>query len=139
MTVHTEEVTVGTRGDGDMHDVTGRVERAVASSTVRDGVVVVSVVGSTAGITTIEYEPGLAADLNRSLDRIAPADVPYEHDKRWGDGNGHSHVRASLMGPSLTLPIMAGKPVLGTWQQIVLVDFDTRERTRRVVVQVVGE
>jgi len=139
VTIHTEELTVETRGDGDMHDVTARVERAVASAMVRDGLVVVSVVGSTAGVTTIEYEPGLASDLNRSLDRVAPADIPYEHDKRWGDGNGHSHIRASLLGPSLTLPITSGKPVLGTWQQIVLVDFDTRERTRRVVVQVMGE
>lgn len=106
---------------------------------IQAGLVAVSVVGSTAGITTIEYEPGLAADLNRSLDRIAPAGASYEHDKRWGDGNGHSHVRASLIGPSLTVPVVKGKPVLGTWQQIVLVDFDTRERSRRVVVQVMGE
>ena len=122
-----------------MHDVTTRVERVVALSMIQAGLVAVSVVGSTAGITTIEYEPGLAADLNRSLDRIAPAGASYEHDKRWGDGNGHSHVRASLIGPSLTVPVVKGKPVLGTWQQIVLVDFDTRERSRRVVVQVMGE
>jgi len=122
-----------------VHDVTTRVERVVALSMIQAGLVAVSVVGSTAGITTIEYEPGLAADLNRSLDRIAPAGASYEHDKRWGDGNGHSHVRASLIGPSLTVPVVKGKPVLGTWQQIVLVDFDTRERSRRVVVQVMGE
>ena len=139
MTVHSEELTVETRGRGDMHDVTGRVASVVGSSAVTDGVVVVSVVGSTAGITTIEYEPGLAIDLNRSLDRVAPAGVPYEHDDRWGDGNGHSHVRASLLGPSLTLPVVGGKPVLGTWQQVVLVDFDTRGRTRKVVIQVMGE
>ena len=139
MTIHTEELVLETRGGGDMHDVTSRVESAVASAMVRDGVVIVSVVGSTAGMTTIEYEPGLANDLNRSMDRVAPIGVPYEHDKRWGDGNGHSHIRASLLGPSLTLPILSGKPVLGTWQQVVLVDFDTRERTRRVVVQVMGE
>jgi len=137
--VHTEELSLETRGSGDMHDVTSRVETAVASSAVRDGIVVVSVVGSTAGVTTIEYEPGLAKDLNRSLDRVAPGDASYEHDKRWGDGNGHSHVRASLLGPSLTVPVVTGKPVLGTWQQIVLVDFDTRPRTRKMVVQVMGE
>jgi secondary thiamine-phosphate synthase enzyme len=139
VTIHAEELVVDTRGGGDMHDVTAWVESVVASAKVRDGILVVSVVGSTAGVTTIEYEPGLASDLSRSLDRVAPADVQYEHDKRWGDGNGHSHIRASLLGPSLTLAVMSGKPVLGTWQQVVLVDFDTRGRTRRVVVQVMGE
>ena len=137
--VHTEELTIETRGDRDMHDVTGRVVGAVVSSTVRDGIVVVSVIGSTAGVTTIEFEPGLAVDLNRSLERVAPAGGQYEHDRRWGGGNGHAHVRASLLGPSLALPVVGGRPVLGTWQQVVLVDFDTRARTRRMVLQVMGE
>jgi secondary thiamine-phosphate synthase enzyme len=139
VTVHAQEVTVETHGDGDVHDVTGRVIAVVASSTIKDGIVVVSVVGSTAGVTTIEYEPGLAVDLNRCLERVAPGGVPYEHDRRWGDGNGHSHVRASLLGPSVALPVVGGKPVLGTWQQVVLIDFDTRARTRRMVIQVMGE
>jgi len=106
---------------------------------VRAGLVVAAVVGSTAAITTIEYEPGLVSDLRKAFERVAPSGVAYDHDARWGDGNGHSHVRASLLGPSVTLPITNGSVVLGTWQQIVLVDFDTRPRTRRVVLQVLGE
>jgi secondary thiamine-phosphate synthase enzyme len=134
-----QELTLETRGDGDVHDLTAGVVRVVTRSGVKSGLVVVAVVGSTAGVTTIEYEPGLVDDLRKAFDRVAPAGVAYAHDQRWGDGNGYAHVRASLLGPSVTLPVVDGKAVLGTWQQVVLVDFDTRPRTRRVVVQVLGE
>ena len=139
MTVRTGELTLQTRGNGDMLDITAEVQRIVSGSSVEAGVVVVSVIGSTAGITTIEYEPGLVEDFSRSMEKVAPIGGRYAHDSRWGDGNGHSHVRASLLGPSLTLPVLQARAVVGTWQQIVLVDFDTRDRQRRVVVQVVGE
>lgn len=122
-----------------MVDLTAQVRNKVAESGLRSGLVTVFVVGSTAGITTIEYEPGLVSDLNRAMERVAPSGVAYEHDRRWGDGNGHSHVRASMLGSSLSIPLVDGKPALGTWQQVVLVDFDTRSRTRNIVVQVMGE
>ena len=139
MTVAVREIVLQTRGDGDVLDLTAQVAGFVGTAGVSSGMVVVAVVGSTAGITTIEYEPGLVADLRKAFDRIPPAGIAYEHDRRWGDGNGHAHVRASMLGPSVTLPLVEGKVVLGTWQQVVLVDFDTRPRTRRVVVQVMGE
>ena len=139
MTVAVREIVLQTRGDGDVLDLTAQVTGFVGTAGVFSGMVVVAVVGSTAGITTIEYEPGLAADLRKAFDRIAPAGIAYEHDRRWGDGNGHAHVRASMLGPSVALPLVEGKVLLGTWQQVVLVDFDTRPRTRRVVVQVLGE
>ncbi len=135
----TGDITLETRGDGDVLDLTAQVSGVVSHSGVRSGLVAVAVVGSTAGITTIEYEPGLVADLRKAFERVAPAGVAYAHDQRWGDGNGHAHVRASLLGPSVTLPVVDGAVVLGTWQQVVLVDFDTRPRTRRVVIQVLGE
>jgi secondary thiamine-phosphate synthase enzyme len=135
----TEDITLQTHGDGDVLDLTARVSGVVSRSGVKSGLVAIAVVGSTAGITTIEYEPGLVADLRKAFERVAPAGVAYAHDQRWGDGNGHAHVRASLLGPSVTLPVVDGAVVLGTWQQVVLVDFDTRPRTRRVVVQVLGE
>jgi len=139
VTVVAHEITVQTRGDGDVLDLTAQVTGFVDSMGLVSGIVVVAVVGSTAGITTIEYEPGLVADLRKAFDRVAPSGVAYEHDSRWCDGNGHSHVRASMLGPSLTLPVVQGKVALGTWQQVVLVDFDTRPRTRQVVIQVLGE
>jgi len=139
VTVAVREIVLQTRGDGDVLDLTAQVTGFVGTAGVFSGMVVVAVVGSTAGITTIEYEPGLAADLRKAFDRIAPAGIAYEHDRRWGDGNGHAHVRASMLGPSVALPLVEGKVLLGTWQQVVLVDFDTRPRTRRVVVQVLGE
>lgn len=139
MTAAVREVTVQTRGDGDVLDLTAQVTGFVAHSGVASGLVVVAVVGSTAGITTIEYEPGLVEDLRKAFERVAPSGVAYAHDSRWGEGNGHAHVRASMIGPSVTLPIVQGKVALGTWQQVVLVDFDTRPRTRQVVVQVLGE
>ncbi len=137
--VTTNEVSIQTKGDGDVLDLTGRVIEGIEGSGVTSGTAVVAVVGSTAGITTMEYEPGLVADIRKAFDRIAPSGVAYEHDARWGDGNGHSHVRASVLGPSITVPIVSGRLALGTWQQVVLIDFDTRPRMRKIVIQVVGE
>lgn len=123
----------------DLLDITDDVVGLVARSGVESGIVVVSVAGATASITTIEYESGAISDLKDAIERIAPRDNPYAHDARWGDGNGYSHVRAALLGPSLSLPVQQSRPVLGTWQQILLCDFDNRPRQREVVVQVLGE
>ena len=137
--VITDGITVSTRGFGDMIDITGDVALAVRESTAENGNVTVFIPGATAGVTTIEYEPGLVFDFGALLDRLAPRDVPYQHDSQWGDGNGFAHVRASLLGPSLTVPFQNGQLLLGTWQQVVVVDFDNRPRQRRVVLQVIGE
>ena len=135
----TTRIGLETRGHGDTVDITPQVARQVAESGVKDGTVTVFVAGSTAGVTTIEYESGVVADLQRAWDRIVPTDIPYDHDRRWGDGNGYSHVRASLLGCSLVVPFADGRLTLGTWQQVVLVDFDNRPRSRQVVVQIMGE
>jgi len=139
MTVRHLELRLSTRGNGEMHDVTDGVAESVRQSGVTDGTVTVFVPGSTAGITTIEFEAGLRQDFPAAMERLAPRDLPYEHDRTWHDGNGHSHVRASMIGPSVTVPVAAGRLLLGTWQQVVLVDFDNRARDRRIVVTVVGE
>ena len=128
-----------TSGQGDMRDLSEVVTSAVAASGLSDGIVTVCVVGSTAGVTTIEFEPGAVADFDRLLEQIAPRAGAYAHHERWGDDNGSSHVRAAMIGPSLTLPFTGGRVRLGTWQQIVLAEFDTRPRDRQVVVQMVGE
>ena len=130
---------VETKGRTDILDITPQVERAVSRSWVRSGIVVVFTPGSTAGLTTIEYEPGAISDLKDAIARIAPEGAAYAHDARWGDGNGFSHVRAALLGPSLALPLREGALVTGTWQQIVLVDFDNRPRSKRVEVQIIGD
>jgi secondary thiamine-phosphate synthase enzyme len=137
--ITTRRLQVTTNGQGDARDITGQVGDAVAASGVRQGVVTVFVVGSTAGITTIEFEPGAVADLNGLFERLAPRGGEYRHHLRWGDDNGSSHVRAALLGPSLTVPFVDGALTLGTWQQIMLLEFDTRSRQREVVVQIVGE
>jgi len=137
--VSSSRVRLRTNGQGHALDITDRVRQAVAGSGLQTGVVTVFVVGSTAAITTIEFEPGAIADLNALFDRLAPRDAPYEHHLRWGDDNGSSHVRAALLGPSLTVPVADAAPLLGTWQQIMLLEFDTRAREREVIVQVVGE
>ena len=137
--VHTTKRQISTRGQGDAHDVTGMVAAAVQSSGVRKGIVNVAVVGSTAGVTTIEFESGVVSDLANLLEQLAPRQGEYRHHLRWGDDNGSSHVRAALVGPSITLPLVAGELALGTWQQIALLEFDTRARQRDVVIQVVGE
>ncbi|MDA1001436.1 MAG: secondary thiamine-phosphate synthase enzyme YjbQ [bacterium] len=130
---------VHAQGFSDVHDISGEVEGAINQSGMRAGIFTVSVPGSTASITTIEFEPGVIQDLKDALARIAPEEIAYAHDARWGDGNGFAHVRAALMGPGVALPFQEGAPVTGTWQQIVLVDFDNRPRERRVEVQLVGE
>lgn len=127
-----------TRGNGHTVDITSDLQAAIRASGIRDGVAVLFVLGSTAALTTMEYEPGLVNDLQRVFEQIAPANAPYAHEARWGDDNGHAHVRASLLGPSLTVPIVQGEATLGTWQQVVLIDFDTRPRQRRVAVQIMG-
>ncbi|MCL5264226.1 MAG: secondary thiamine-phosphate synthase enzyme YjbQ [Chloroflexi bacterium] len=130
---------VQSKGYCDVVDITDKVELEVAASKIRNGLVTVFVRGSTAGVSTMEFEPGLVADLQRTLEKLIPSNVPYNHDARWGDGNGFSHIRATMMGPSLVVPLQSGKLSLGTWQQIILVDFDNRPRRREVQVQVVGE
>lgn len=137
--VVTSGITLQTRGNGDANDITPAVASAVAESGVRSGVVALFCPGSTCGLTTIEYEPGALADLNRVFDEIVPPNRDYRHNERWGDGNGHSHVRAALIGPSLTVPFVEGRLTLGTWQQIVHLDFDIRPRGREVVAQIIGE
>ena len=129
---------VKTTGQGDAHDVTGAVSAAVAESGVSSGIATVFVVGSTAAVTTIEFEPGAVADLNAVFERLTPRDGDYRHHERWGDDNGSSHVRAAMLGPSLTVPFRQGELLLGTWQQIVLIELDTRPRTRQFIVQVLG-
>lgn len=137
--IATDTIRVSTRGDDDIIDVTDLVQNLLGKHRFREGHALVFVPGSTAGLTTIEYEPGLLRDLPAAFERIAPRDIPYRHEERWHDGNGHSHVRASLLGPSLTVPFKDGRLLLGTWQQIVLVDFDNRPRDRSLVVQFFGE
>ncbi len=138
--VVTRGFEVTTEREGEIRDVTGQVEEAVGGCGLSDGLATVFVAGSTAAITTMEYEPGLVKDFPGMLERIAPRNgVEYEHQKRWHDGNGHSHVKASLVGPSLSIPFVDRELVLGEWQQVVLVEFDVRPRRRKVVVQIVGE
>lgn len=137
--VITDRITLETRGNGDMRDITTEVAEQVARTDIESGTVTIFVPGSTAGITTIEYEPGLISDFTGMWERCVPRNLDYRHDRRWGDGNGYSHVRASLLGPSLVVPFTAKKLLLGTWQQIILVDFDNRPRRREVVLQLQGE
>jgi secondary thiamine-phosphate synthase enzyme len=129
--------TVDTHGFTDIIDISDRVRRAAAASGIKDGVVNVFVVGSTAAITTIEYEPGAVADLRKALERIAPMDGVYRHNDAWDDGNGYAHLRAALMKPALAIPIEGGDLALGTWQQVILLDFDNRPRTRTIHVSVI--
>lgn len=138
LAVVTKYLPLNTRGEGDILDITDAVSKAVVESGLKNGVVTVFVPGSTGALTTIEYEPGLLKDLPNMLERIAPRNIPYEHEKRWHDGNGHSHVRASLIGPSLTVPFIEGRLALGTWQQIVFVELDIRSRSRRLILQIIG-
>jgi len=137
--VVSKSISLQTRGNGDASDITDAVARAVAASGVKSGVVTLFCPGSTCGLTTIEYEPGAVADLNQVFDEIVPQNRYYRHNERWGDNNGHSHVRAALVGPSLAVPFVQGALTLGTWQQIVHLDFDIRPRRREVVAQIIGE
>jgi secondary thiamine-phosphate synthase enzyme len=138
MPVHTAELHVSTRGDSDVIDITGQVQGAIGESSAREGQASAFVRGSTAAITTMEYEPGGIADLKALVERLIPAAGDYEHNRLNHDTNSHAHQRASLVGPSVTVPIAAGRLALGTWQQLVLIDFDDRPRERTIVVQVVS-
>ena len=122
-----------------MIDITASVSKAIEGSKFKQGIVTIFIAGSTAAVTTIEYEPGLKTDFPKMLSRIAPNNIGYEHDKTWHDGNGHSHVRASLVGPSLTIPFKDSRLLLGTWQQIVVVEMDIRQRERKIILQIMGE
>ncbi|MEW5747496.1 MAG: secondary thiamine-phosphate synthase enzyme YjbQ [Candidatus Thermoplasmatota archaeon] len=139
MSVFNRSIALETAARDEVVDVTERVQGVVSDSGVRDGLACVFVVGSTAAVTTVEHEPGLVADLRAAMDRLYPRGGEYEHHRRWGDGNGHSHVRASFIGPSLTVPVVDGRLLLGTWQQIVFLELDVRPRSRQLAVQVVGE
>lgn len=139
MTIKTVRIELNTRGNADIQDITGQVETSVNQSGIENGIVTIFTPSSTSALTTIEYESGCLSDLRRVFDEIVDPDRHYAHNARWGDGNGHSHVRAALLGPSLTVPIINGQLTLGTWQQIVFVDFDNRSRQRKLVVQIIGD
>jgi secondary thiamine-phosphate synthase enzyme len=139
MKIISDSVTISAEGFNDMKDLTPMVSQKLAASRLKDGLVNIFIPGSTAGLTTIEFEPGLVEDFSRLMEKIAPDNIPYNHDKRWGDGNGFSHVRASLIGPSLTVPFSGGRLNLGQWQQVVFVDFDNGPRTRTILFQFLGE
>ena len=137
--VVTGKISLQSKGECAILDITPQVAQQVAAAEINSGTVTLFVAGSTAGLTTIEFEPGLVSDFQSLWERIAPKNIPYSHDRRWGDGNGYSHVRASLLGASLVVPFNNKKLTLGTWQQIVVVDFDNRPRSRQVIVQIMGE
>ena len=139
MKVHTQRLTEKTQGYCDIVDITAKVQDQVQKDKIQRGLATLFVSGSTAALTTLEFEPGLVKDLKELLEKLIPSNKKYHHDDRWGDDNGFSHLRASLFGPSLQIPIESGRLLLGTWQQIVLVDFDNRPRTREVVLQIMGE
>lgn len=138
MKVISKTIQLRSKGQDDVIDITKQVSNVVKDSKIENGTVTIFVVGSTAAITTIEYEPGLINDFPEMLSRIIPKNIEYEHDNTWHDGNGHSHVRASLVGPSLTVPIIDSKLTLGTWQQIVLLEMDTRPRNRTLILQIMS-
>jgi len=137
--VVTKRISLQSKGHCDIIDITPEVEQKLGETDIRNGTVTLFVSGSTAGISTIEFESGLLSDFQSMWERNAPKDIPYDHDRRWGDGNGYSHVRASLLGASLVIPFNDRRLALGTWQQVVLVDFDNRPRSRQIVVQIMGE
>jgi len=139
MKIKNYKILVKTKGFSDILDLTGEAKEKISQSEIQNGQATFFVAGSTAGFTTVEYEPGLVEDLEELFERIAPKDKYYHHEETWHDGNGFSHVRASLLKPSLTVPIVDGKPTLGTWQQVILIDFDNRPRSREIILQVLGE
>jgi secondary thiamine-phosphate synthase enzyme len=139
MSIEVHKISVKTTAKTDIIDLTPQVRKEIQRSTVRNGHATLFIPGSTAALTTIEYESGVIKDLKKAIERMAPQDLYYEHNERWGDGNGYSHVRSALIGPSLHIPIIDGKLTLGTWQQIVLLDFDNRPRKRQIIVQMLGE
>jgi secondary thiamine-phosphate synthase enzyme len=139
MTVITKTIEINSKGENDIVDITDQTLKAILESKLQNGIVTIFVSGSTAAVTTMEYEPGLRTDFPMMLNRIIPKDIKYKHDETWHDGNGHSHVRASLIGPSLTVPFKDRNLILGTWQQIVFCELDTRSRERRITLQIIGE
>lgn len=139
MKVQAKKLIEKTQGFCDIIDITDKVQEQVRAGKIRNGLATLFVSGSTAGLTTVEYEPGLVKDLQEVLEKLIPSDKRYHHDDRWGDDNGFSHLRASLFGPALQVPIESGRLLLGTWQQIVLLDFDNRPRTREILIQLMGE
>lgn len=139
MPVKSLSIQVFAHGDADIHDITEDIARQIAGSGLKDGTITIFCPSSTSALTTIEFESGAVSDLKRLFDEIVPPDREYAHNARWGDGNGHSHVRAALLGPSITIPFVDGQLTLGTWQQIIFVDFDNRPRQRKLVLQLIGE
>ncbi|MBN1699134.1 MAG: YjbQ family protein [Spirochaetales bacterium] len=137
--VYGKEVSFQTKGFSDIKDVTHQVQDIVGDSGIAEGIVTISVIGSTASVSTVEYEPALVADVKEQLERLVPHTIHSRHSATWGDDNGFSHIRATLMGPSVTLPVAGKRIVLGTWQQIIVIDHDNRPRTRRIFVRVMGE
>ncbi len=139
MAVSTGRIGIETKGDVEIHDITEQVSAIIERSGIDDGTALVFVAGSTGAITTVEYEPGLLEDIPAALERLFPKGIVYQHHERWHDGNGHSHVRASFLKPDLCVPVEHGRPVLGTWQQIVFIELDNKPRRREIIVKVVGE
>ncbi|MCH8915998.1 MAG: YjbQ family protein [Thaumarchaeota archaeon] len=139
MTIITKSIKIQSKGESDIIDLNDMISEKITKSGISNGIVTVFVAGSTGALTTIEYEPGLLKDFPDMLSRIAPNEINYEHEERWHDGNGRSHVKASLIGPSLTIPFKDGSLLLGTWQQIVFVELDTRGRSRNIILQIIGE
>ncbi len=137
--VITKQISLQTKGECDIIDITSPVQQQLSETNIKDGVATVFIIGSTAGLTTIENEPGLISDFKEMWERVIPKNLEYRHDRAWGEGNGFSHVRASLLGASLAVPFNKGKLAPGTWQQIVVVDFDNRPRSRQVLLQIMGE
>jgi len=137
--IFSETISLSTKGFSDIIDITDHVATVLRRSRIENGLVTVFCPGSTGAVTTVEYESGVLRDLQKAIEKVVPSDIPYDHDRRWGDGNGFSHVRAALMKPSLTIPLIKGRLTLGTWQQIVFIDFDNRRRERSILIQVMGE
>ncbi len=139
MKVISDSITFNTQGFNDVKDLTGMISQRLLANRLKSGIVIIFVPGSTGGLTTIEFEPGVIEDFANVLEKVVPSDVPYQHDRKWGDGNGFSHVRSALIGPSLTVPFDEGKLSVGTWQQVVFIDFDNRPRSRTLMLQFLGE
>ena len=139
MAVKTTSISLSTKGNADIHDITNQIASAISKSRLNAGTATIFCPSSTSALTTIEYESGALSDLRRLFDEIIPADREYAHNERWHDGNGHSHIRAALLGPSLTIPFVDSRLTLGTWQQVIYVDFDVRPRQRELIVQLIGE
>lgn len=139
MKIKTEEISIKIKADGGMEDITKKVQEKLDNSGIKQGIVTIFVPGSTGSVSTVEYEPGLQKDIPRAMEKVAPSGIDYEHHKTWGDDNGRSHVRATIVGPSLVVPFSNARLILGTWQQIVAINWDTRTRERKIVTQIMGE